>query len=269
MEIDIKYKPVYGETYSLFGDSNSTEYYYDFVKRLAGKYLEKEPDIKKLIGIIRKSGKELSRWRFLSKNKNHSPVLAFLSDDEKNQLLVYTKNTAEHLKNLSVFKTWDKTLWTPELQYHLYMLEIELMNRYNKERFNNCAYKISLLPHCLSDFRKKCLAEMGDLDYICKGCTKGCLLNLSSVLLKEYNINPYLLTIRNLRSLFKKLKSEHNSFGVLGIACLPELTNGLRLCDHAGIPAVGIPLDANRCRRWMGICHENSFNLGRLKELIT
>lgn len=34
------------------------------------------------------------------------------------------------------------------------------------------------------------------------------------------------------------------------------------------IPAVGIPLDANRCIRWMGSFHENSVNLEQLELLI-
>jgi hypothetical protein len=35
-----------------------------------------------------------------------------------------------------------------------------------------------------------------------------------------------------------------------------------------GIPPLGIPLDANRCARWMNKAHETSFNLGELERLI-
>jgi hypothetical protein len=34
------------------------------------------------------------------------------------------------------------------------------------------------------------------------------------------------------------------------------------------IPVVGIPLDANRCMRWMGRFEETSVNLKRLGELV-
>jgi hypothetical protein len=54
------------------------------------------------------------------------------------------------------------------------------------------------------------------------------------------------------------------SFGVLGIACIPELAWGMRACMKRKIPVVGIPLDANRCMRWMGRFEETSVNLERL-----
>ena len=69
-------------------------------------------------------------------------------------------------------------------------------------------------------------------------------------------------------NLFKKLKCEHPSIGALGIACVPELAMGMRLCIRFGIPATGIPLDANRCARWMGEAQETSFNFRQLEDLL-
>jgi hypothetical protein len=66
----------------------------------------------------------------------------------------------------------------------------------------------------------------------------------------------------------KRLKQEHISVGALGIACIPELAMGMRLCIRTGIPPVGIPLNANRCARWMSQAHETSFNLEQLEELL-
>jgi hypothetical protein len=70
----------------------------------------------------------------------------------------------------------------------------------------------------------------------------------------------------------KKLKTvieSNNTFGVLGIACIPELVWGMRRCGRYGIPVVGIPLDANRCIRWMGSFNANSVNLEQLEKLVT
>jgi len=41
-----------------------------------------------------------------------------------------------------------------------------------------------------------------------------------------------------------------------------------RLCIRTGIPPVGIPLNANRCARWMDQAHETSFDLEQLEELL-
>jgi hypothetical protein len=42
----------------------------------------------------------------------------------------------------------------------------------------------------------------------------------------------------------------------------------MRLCIKLGIPPVGIPLDANRCARWMKKAHESSFNIKELEKLV-
>ena len=68
--------------------------------------------------------------------------------------------------------------------------------------------------------------------------------------------------------LFGRLKQEHPSIGALGIACIPELAMGMRLCLRTGISPVGIPLNANRCARWMSQAHETSFNLEQLEKLL-
>jgi hypothetical protein len=72
----------------------------------------------------------------------------------------------------------------------------------------------------------------------------------------------------NLKNLFRQLLKKYGSIGVLGVACIPELINGMRRCIKYGIPVVRIPLNANRCRRWMGDYHENSFSLERLEDLV-
>ncbi len=148
------------------------------------------------------------------------------------------------------------------------MIEIELINRIYREAFKQSEYKFALLPHCLRDFRPECKSVPGDIEYTCKRCTKECFINLGSILLKKYNIDPYIAITIDLEKLFKKLKAEHPSIGALGVACIPELVGGMRLCLKLDIPPVGIPLDANRCARWMNQAYESSFNLQELDKLL-
>jgi hypothetical protein len=68
--------------------------------------------------------------------------------------------------------------------------------------------------------------------------------------------------------LLKEVKEKHGRVGVFGVACIPELARGMRLAIHLGIPPIGVPLDANRCSRWMGVAHESSFNLKELEDLL-
>jgi hypothetical protein len=184
-------------------------------------------------------------------------------------LLPFLPGVDEHLKNMSVADRFDRTIRTTLRQYLFYMLEIELVNRINRDRFSNAQWRMALIAHCLRDFRKDCWSTRGDVEDICTRCTPECHVKLGAELLERHGIHPYISVSMDQRRLFKHLANKHPGMGVLGIACIPELVEGLRLCERLGIPAVGIPLDANRCSRWLAKCGETTFSLKELERLIS
>jgi hypothetical protein len=259
--------PVQGKTYSLFAEDGDSEHYYAEIKRLADMFLQRCPDEKRLLNLIQKVGKKPSLLG-LKTTAGDRKILRFVKESLRQSLSVYTLKVADHLKTLPVTKKLDTTLSTTEEKYHLYMLEIELVNRIYREEFKRSEYKFALIAHCLRDFRPGCRSVKGDFEAVCKGCTEDCFVRLGSVLLEEYGIKPYISVEMDQEKLFRKLKQEHPSIGALGIACIPELALGMRLCIRTGIPPVGIPLNANRCARWMAQAQETSFNLEQLEELL-
>ena len=50
---------------------------------------------------------------------------------------------------------------------------------------------------------------------------------------------------------------------------IPELMWGMRECRKNRIPAIGIPLNANRCVRWFGEFYQNSIDLKELERLLS
>ena len=181
----------------------------------------------------------------------------------------YTQKVDDHLKHLPITKCWDRRLSTTQEQYHLYMLEIELTNRLCKENFLNSDRKIALLPYCLHDFSVNCKSAPTDFDYQCKHCSSNCYQNYVSTILSVNHIEPYIwMRRRSMKRLAKKIMKEGNSFGILGIACIPELVWGMRKCMKYNIPVVGLPLNANRCKRWWGKFFPNSVDLEELQKLI-
>ena len=260
------YVPVAGKTYSLFGRDLSTEPYYDRIRRLADDLLRIVPGEESLLALIRKAGGRkwlLDRMARREDRSILSSVLQFL----RNALSPYTTNVRTHLKGLSIRSVTDRRLRTTEEQYHLHMLEIELVNRVHRDRFLRSDFRIALLPHCLRDFRRECRSALGDLDSVCAGCSETCFLHRVSAILREAGIHPYIWRNAELSTLFRRLEGR-GSFGVLGIACIPELAWGMRACMKRKVPVVGIPLDANRCMRWMGRFDETSVNLDRLSDLV-
>jgi hypothetical protein len=261
------YTPVQGKTYSLFAGGGDSAPYYAEIKRLANVFLQRCPDEKRLLGLIRKVGKRHLLLGLKTTGADRQ-TLQFVRETLRQSLSIYTQNVSNHLKTLPLAKRVDSTLATTEEKYHLYMLEIELVNRIYREEFKRSEYKFALIAHCLRDFRPDCRSEKGDFEAVCRGCTEDCFIHLGSVLLEKYGIKPYISVEMDQEGLFRRLKQEHPSIGALGIACIPELAMGMRLCLRTGIPPVGIPLDANRCARWMSQAHETSFNLEQLEELL-
>lgn len=273
--IDFNNPPrVEGKTFSLFGDSESTDKYFTVVDALVSQILSIEPDINKVLQQLRDGQSLFKRITKSSNTRNQQLSLDEIYPELKSRLSVYTRNTAQHLKHLSLYKRlFDKRLDTSEKEYHLYMLEAELVNRLYKDEFNNCDRKIALLPHCLKDLSKKCKSESDNFDYECKGCSKECYINEISWLLREHNIHPYIWMEADLDKLLKKAAQHGNnskakSLGVLGIACIPELVSGMRRCIKAKAPVVGLPLNANRCGRWFGEFYPNSINISQLRDIL-
>jgi hypothetical protein len=261
------YTPVQGKTYSLFAKEEDSELYYAEIKHLADVFLQRCPDEKRLLGLLQRVGKRRVRLG-LKTTEADRKTLQFVRETLRQSLSIYTQNVSSHLKSLPLAKRTDSTLVTTEEKYHLYMLEIELVNRIYREEFKRSEYKFALIAHCLRDFRPECQSEKGDIEEVCRGCTEDCFIRLGSVLLEKYGIKPYISIEMDQERLFKRLKQEHPSIGALGIACIPELAMGMRLCIRTGIPPIGIPLNANRCARWMSQAHETSFNLEQLEELL-
>jgi hypothetical protein len=261
------YAPVQGKTYSLFAEGDDSERYYAAIKGLTDLFLRRVPDEKRLLGLIQQVGKK-PLLLGLKTTMADRQIRQFVRKALRESMSIYTQNVSNHLKTLSLAQRFDSTLATPEEKYYLYMLEIELVNRIYREDFKRAEYKFALIAHCLRDFRPGCRSVKGDIEAVCRGCTEDCLIRLGSVLLENYGIKPYISVEIDQERLFRQLKEEHPSIGALGIACIPELAMGMRLCIRTGIPAIGIPLNANRCARWMSQAHETSFNLEQLEALL-
>jgi len=265
-KVDRPYKAVSGKTYSLFGADVSTDQYFSTINAIVESLLVLCPDQRVLLFHVQKAGG--MRFKKGSGYALDNMLIAHIRKTLHDALQPYTRAVKEHLKSIPISQRFDKTIRTKEEGYHLYMLEIELVNRIYREAFRKSDYKFALLPHCLRDFRSRCDSVPGDIEYVCMGCTEDCFIRLGSKLLKQYEIQPYISITIDQEKLFRRLKSEHPNIGALGIACIPELAQAMRLCIKLGISPIGIPLSANRCARWMKQAYETSFSLEELEELV-
>lgn len=254
-----------GRTYTLTDPSGDSNAYYQLVRDLADQLRTIFPHEIALRNTIRRA----FTWKGLPPpfRGAASPSRKILRELER-VLSPYLTGVDEHLRSLTLTDRWDRTMRTTRDQYLLSMLEIELTNRITRQSFLDAPWRMALIAHCLRDFREGCRSAGGDVEEQCAHCESACHVNLGSKLLEKYGVHPYISVSMDHRRLFRQLKEKHPGMGVLGIACVPELVAGLRLCESLGIPAVGVPLDANRCSRWLGECLETTFNLEELERLI-
>lgn len=266
---ELPYSPVSGKTYSLFADSESTSEYYQNISMLADKIQILNSDTPSLIESIRKFSSKKRTLKRALRIKDTTSDLSVILNLIDPYLKKFTENAEEHLSKLPVSKILDRRLATTREQYHLYMLEIELTNRLFLNEFLKADKKIALLPYCLQDFSVRCKSEKYGFDYRCKHCSSGCFQNQASKILEANDIEPFIWMDGNMKQLAKYTLKENRTFGVLGIACIPELTWGMRNCRKNKIPVAGIPLNANRCIRWFGEFFPNSVDLNELERLVT
>jgi hypothetical protein len=254
-----------GRTYTLTDNKGDSSAYYQLVRELADSFLDIIPSEVALREMIRNASTWKDVLRILSRRGRH--VRKILRDLD-NVLAPFLTGVNEHLRTLSLADRLDRTMRTSREQYLIYMLEIELTNRINREKFSKAPWRMALIAHCLRDFKKGCQSIGGDIEDQCTGCDLDCYVNMGSELLKEHQIHPYISVSMDHQQLFRHLKEDHPDMGVIGIACIPELVAGMRLCEGFDIPAIGVPLDANRCSRWFGECLETTFNIQEMEKLI-
>ena len=251
-----------GRTYSLFGPNDDTEVYYETIRKVAEHSLEIIPDHEILIVHLRKCSLNRRYFPGIPAGSRFHSLHEYLIHAFETELSMYTSAADVFSRTWRWSKLWDRRLRTTRFQHHLYMLEIELTNRMNRSAFFKRNKKIALLPYCLQDFDQGCSARFDGTDYQCAGCSGRCFVNAGRGILSGYGFRIYLWQSAKLETLGGP------DSGILGIACIPELAWGLRKCASLNIPATGIPLNANRCKRWMDTFHENSYSLSALERML-
>jgi hypothetical protein len=264
----INQSDIVGKTYSLCVSCTVSDNFYLELSEVSNSILSDFESNDEALDFLRVNSVNKRKLRKQINPDNGKTRLSEILKSAKGSLSKYFTGIDSHLKNLSYADKCDLTLTTSREQYLLYMLEIELVNRINKEKFKSAESKFAFLPHCLHDLDKECLSASDGTDYVCKSCSKNCSINSVSKLMKHHNIKAYIWREADLKKIFKLAKSIGQSIGAIGIACIPELVNGLRLCAKYDVPAIGVPLDANRCVRWMGDFYPNSVNEKKILSLI-
>ncbi len=173
------------------------------------------------------------------------------------------------LAEFPFYRIWSRTLRKTMRAYHIIMLEIELLNRINKDAFLKSHGKIAIMPHCMRSVNKSDKAGMEGLKYGDINCSGKSFVNHASNIFLDFGIDAYLWMSSSLKSVFKLLKSNSEHFAVIGIASIPELYTSMQKCMKLGVPFLGVPIYSGVCFTWMENPNENSIYLREVEKLLT
>lgn len=135
------------------------------------------------------------------------------------------------------------------VEYHLYMVGTEIMNRAFRTEFLSAEQKIMFVPPCMAAPQDgTCQAEDTLYGERCAHCTPGCQVNQITRYGEKYGIQVFMIP-----DSFSPLTAggssgfKHKSLGVLGVSCPATITGGGFEMRRIGIPAQGVLLDHCGC----------------------
>jgi hypothetical protein len=151
-------------------------------------------------------------------------------------------------------------IYTNKALYTLYMLLIEYSNQFWFEDFLNTKKKVIVLPRCLTgpnfDFLKVKRTKIGWHKITDSKDEETNAWKLSQ-LVKDQEVELYITMGNrfkepNFIKVFRNLRKKYGHFGLIAVACIPELAFGNTYIMELGIPSHAVPLFYSGCSKWHG-----------------
>jgi hypothetical protein len=141
------------------------------------------------------------------------------------------------------------------------LVDIQVKNMSEKEKFQKAGRKVLFLPHCARKYMdNRCKAQFNqDIpSYICAHCSPDCLINNATQLAKKKHYDVYILPGN---SCVEKIVKNNRYDAVLGVACTEELRIGGEYLRRIGVAGQALSLIKNGCAN-------TKFNLDSLNALM-
>ena len=156
---------------------------------------------------------------------------------------------------------------TPKEEYAKELIAIRDYDRRNRAAFNAAPKTLIIMPDCLSIHDTPCEKVDHKRGDICKRCLPDCQARQISDLAAKYKARA-LFSKRKLEKQLKYHRKQLGDTGVIGIACILMLAEGMRTAEEAGIPARGVPLMFCGCEHWNDIPFTSVFSFSWLESLL-
>jgi hypothetical protein len=142
--MSLRYEPVSGKTYTLFGGDSSTDQYFSVIRAIADSLSAACPDQGVLLHHVQMAG-GLRLGKRPSSGRDDT-LITLIRETLERTLHPYTRAVKEHLRSMPLSQRFDKIIRTREEKYHLYMIEIELVNRLYGMTFEKAVISLLSCP---------------------------------------------------------------------------------------------------------------------------
>ena len=127
------------------------------------------------------------------------------------------------------------------------LIEVNLNNAINRDKFKGKKEKVLLLPHCCRKYMdSRCKAKVNEevSSYLCAHCSEDCLANKATKLGEAKGYKVFILPGG---SCIKKIMDKIDCKVVFAIACPEEINMCVELVENKGKACIGVPLTKNGC----------------------
>lgn len=204
-------------------------------------------------------------------NKSIEFAFYFKKYSEEN-LSKYIKGLDEFYKNsVEDYKNREDTFFCnrKKSEYYYNMIGAEILSQALYDEFEKTEKKYILLPMCMREENKKCMAtnENGYLE--CKSCNIDC--NIGKIKKEVENSEIKICIIKHsseFSEILKKWKNQNN-IGLVGVACILNLMEGGYQMIEYNIPSQCVMLDYCGCKNhWYKNQEATNLNIEKLKKIL-
>jgi hypothetical protein len=127
------------------------------------------------------------------------------------------------------------------------LIEVQVTNRLERERFEKAQRKALLIPHCARAYMdRRCMADFDPQvpTYKCKSCNSECVVNKATTLGNKKGYDVYVIPGG---SCVEKILRDNKYEGIVGVACGNELRMAIGSLKKLGVAGQGVFLTKNGC----------------------
>jgi len=152
-------------------------------------------------------------------------------------------------------------------KYLLELVSFHNYDKYNRQAFNETDDTLIIMPHCLSLDYSDCLKEDTDYGEECRQCDHNCQASNIVDLAEKYGATV-LFSKKKLSQQLEHFQENLNNPGVIGVACILMLAEGMRSAAKIGLPARGVLLKWTGCDHWNDEPFSSGVTIEWLEEIL-